>query len=146
MNKNSSNYLGQEICFLAYVETKNVSIAKGHDKYHVALSFLNGAILEMLYFTPGTADYNEVEKEFAAGNLYQQSGSCSIPGYHPANGEFYNVASNLRVIMVIGFQNGESLVCGTVENPVLITSKFNQAKKAHLIEFNRTGSKALWLE
>ena len=146
MQKIPSNYLSQEICNVSFIQSKNIRLVSGSTKNYVLVNTLDNITFENFYFTPGSADFQENEKDLNAGNLFDQTLVCSVPGFHPDYRDFFDCASLLRLVLKITFQNGSSIIYGTPENPVLVSSKYVKSKFAHTIEFKRIGAKCHWLE
>jgi len=143
MEKNTS--LAKEICKIEIIETRFVSnFARGTDKHHVVLATSQN--FETIYHTPGTVEFTEDEKISAQGSFFDQAINITIPGKYEGNREFYSALNLKRLLLKLTFSDNKCLLIGTKTNPVVGSSAYNQARKAHYVKFLRSGSKGLWVQ
>lgn len=121
MNKNQN--LVPVICRIEYQQVRNiVSIDKNEDNFK--RSVILGTSLDWIeiYFSPGTAKFEEKTKRGNAGVLYNQKLTFKFPGEDDDTAADINDLINIPLILKLTFNNSKSKIVGDLNNPV----KFDQ--------------------
>lgn len=132
MEKNSN--ISQTICEVYFVETKNVSGVSQNGKTK-SLTISVGD-WEKIYFSPGTAKFNELFKDSDAGGYYNQSLELSFPGIdNETQLENFNMFNRKRMLIKIIYGNGTTKLIGDLEHPCLAEKSYKDSDYASKIIF-----------
>lgn len=141
MTIDKNTHLVPKICSIYFENIKGVNtISDGTDKYHKSVSFKTGFAWNKIYFTPGTAQFEEPEANTAAGTAFNQKLSLSFPGDDITNYAAFDNSHAKRYIVKMIFDNGTSKIFGDIFNPVLMKKDDSTSKGGSAITFYRSGT------
>jgi uncharacterized protein with GYD domain len=111
------------ICHVSYAHSNIVTLLDGSDRFHKNVQFPAGQVWKEIYFTTGTADFTENQKENDPGYLYDQSLKITFPGEDESKTISLDDL-NQPLVILMKLSSGESKVFGSPENPAkLIDTK-----------------------
>jgi len=148
MNKNQN--LIPLICQIHYQQSRNVdSITKNEDRFKRSITLVAGSEWEEIYFSPGTAKFEEKTKRNKAGILYNQKLSFKFPGEDDDNIEAISNLVIIPVILKVTYNNGKSKIIGDLNNPVKVDQDYSSDNKAIQFDFvieHESSHPAYWFE
>lgn len=148
MNKNQN--LIPVICKIEYQQSRNIdSITKNEDRFKRSVTMVAGFNWVEIYFSPGTAKFEEKTKRGKAGPLYNQKLTFKFPGEDDDKTEGINDLINIPVIFKLTYNNSNSKILGSLDNPVKIDHDYSSDNKATQYDFiiDRDSSHpAYWFE
>lgn len=116
MTKNSNLAITITGIFYTYPDVP-ISITNHGDRFHKDILYDDTKILwTQIYATPGSASFEEKEKETDAGLLYDQKLKFTYPGEDDSNTESFD-AVRRPVIVKITFNKGLPKMFGCLANP-----------------------------
>ena len=111
------------ICHVSYAHSNIVTFLDGSDRFHKNVQFPAGQVWKEIYFTTGTADFTENQKENDPGYLYDQALKITFPGEDEAKTLSLDDL-NQPLVILMKLSSGESKVFGSPDNPAkLIDTK-----------------------
>ena len=147
LTKNSN--LVPVICNVYFSPIEDVdSIFSGTDRFHQIVVFNSGKSWQEIYFTPGTAEFNEKPKDNDAGTLFEQSLKFIFPGEDESNASAFDQVMDRPVLVKMQYSNGILKILGTKEIPARLSlvSQVTPKSTGAQFEFNRSApEKAQWL-
>ena len=100
----------------------------GKIKYHRIVEFADDYWLN-IYFTPGTANFEEPAIKTPAGTLYDQRLTISAPGQVINHFQSLEALEEIPVIIKITYCNGTEKLMGSPDNPVIFNSNYREDAK-----------------
>ena len=124
ISKNSN--INPVICKIQFVLLKNISaINKGSDNFYRRIQFNSGFGFEDMYFTPGTAVFNEPLKNTADGDIFEQSLSFFFPGDDKDNPTLLFPFIKNYAVFKITYSSGVVKLIGNFDNPAFAKFSFS---------------------
>ena len=99
------------------------AITYGADKFHKRIYLPQGVIFKQIYFTPGTAEFEEEETEKDGGVIFKQELKLIIPGEDHDTASLLQAIRNRPLLIKITFSNHERKLIGLPENPARFARK-----------------------
>jgi hypothetical protein len=116
MTKNTNLAITITEIFYTYPDVP-ISITNHGDRFHKDILYDDTKTLwTRVYATPGSASFEEKEKENDAGVLYEQKLKFTYPGEDNSDTEFFD-AVRRPVIVKITFNKGLAKMFGCADNP-----------------------------
>jgi hypothetical protein len=115
IDKNSSRLL--PVCKIFVVPVTDVNtFAEGSSRFRRTITLKTGKEWLEIYFTAGTAKYNEKEKEEDAGSLIEQTLKFSFPGEDSDTASLIASISLRQLIVLMSISGSTPKVFGSLEN------------------------------
>jgi hypothetical protein len=128
--------LAPEICKVYFKEKSLVtSITAGSDSNHKVVTLPNGQSWEEIYATPATKEYSEDQKTSSSGPYYEHKVEFFYPGKDAAARSDFNNYGNKQILIKLAFHNGDDLLLGSLEVPVMPSFLFSVKKGGYVITF-----------
>jgi len=148
MNKNQN--LIPAICKIEYQEKRNIdSITKNEDRFKRSVTMVAGFDWLEIYFSPGTAKFEEKTKRGKAGLLFNQKLTFKFPGEDDDETEGINDLINIPVILKLTYNNDKAKILGSLDNPVKIDQDYLSDSRATQSDFvieHESSHPAYWFE
>lgn len=122
--------LANRICSVYIALCSNISnVAEGYSgQYFRSVVFLTGSWNE-IYFTKGTASYEEPAKDSASGILYNQALKIFFPGSDPDNMEEFEAYIGKPIVVKFKYNNGKEKIIGDLDNPAKMLPSYSVGNK-----------------
>jgi hypothetical protein len=118
------------ICKLFYVYKEEICIMNfGSDVFHLVVTLKNNYTWKEIYFTPGSAEFTEVQKEEIPGQSYQQKLRFLFPGEDEANLSDLDPVITRPVVIRMDYGNGKSKLMGGIGNPARVNKSHKSDSK-----------------
>jgi hypothetical protein len=88
-----------------------------------------------IYFTPGTAEFTEVQKEEDAGPLFMQTLKFLYPGEQSSNLPDFDPLLRRPILVALFYTSGVVKIIGDDGNAAYMTKAFKSTAKEHCFEF-----------
>jgi hypothetical protein len=138
------------ICKLFYVYKEEIaSMNFGSDLFHQSVVLKNNCAWKEIYFTPGSAEFTEVQKEELPGQSYQQKLRFLFPGEDEGNQSDLEPVITRPVVIRMDYSNEKSKIMGDISNPARINKSQKTDSKYSGFEFTATCvevCQAFWLD
>jgi hypothetical protein len=138
------------ICKLFYVYKEEIaSMSFGSDVFHLNIVLRSGYDWKEIYFTPGSSEFTEVQKEEDAGQTYQQKIRFLFPGEDDGNSSDIDPVINRPVVIRLDYSNGAMKIIGSISNPARINKSQKTDSKYSGCELSGYCTdivQALWLD
>lgn len=134
MNKNQN--LIPVICRIEYQQSRNIdSINKNEDQFKRSVTMVTGFDWIDIYFSPGTAKFEEKTKRGKAGLLSNQKLIFKFPGEDDDKSENIDELINIPVILKLTYNNSKSKLLGDLNNPVKFDQDYSSDNKGTQSDF-----------
>jgi len=143
--KNSNLAITITEIWYTYPETP-FSIVNYNDRFHKAIEYEQTHTLwNRIYATPGSASFEEKEKETAAGILFEQKLKFLYPGEDDSDTSFFDSVRRPVIIKII-FSDGLPKMFGSAEKPAKCErlSKTSAKESASECTFSCLSSEPAW--
>jgi hypothetical protein len=134
-----------QICKILYLPFSQVTFLPGSDRFHKKMLVKGGQLWNEIYFTPGTAEFEQKEKDDKGGILIEQTLKLVFPGQDQGNNLLLD-ALRIPSIVLLKMVSGYYLVFGSPENPVRMLKDAKNTQKAFNSELalSCTASENAW--
>lgn len=124
--------LVQLICKLYYGlpdEISSIYEDPAKDEFHKIVTFKTGKVWKDLYFTPGSADFQEQEKQDDAGPVFDQALKFILPGEDDTLEALLDVLRTRCVVIRMEYMSGASKLIGDLDHvPVFLQKIITNTK------------------
>ncbi len=142
--------LNSIICGILYCFPEEVlSIADGRSEYHKIITLVTGKTWKQIYFTPGSADFQEPQKIDDPGSVFEQKLKFVFPGENESNAITISEISNRPILVLLTYNIGRAKFIGDLDNParLLPTVQTNPKVTNRQMEITCTAiSTAKWMD
>jgi hypothetical protein len=119
------------VCKIYFATLEDVeSVLSTIDRFHLYVTFNNGKAWNEIYFTPGTAEFQEKQKENEAGDLIEQSLKFNFPGEDDTNMAALDSILNRPALVKMQFSTGVSKIIGDLTNGAKLSQTNQVSSKA----------------
>ena len=147
IQKNSN--LVPAVCNILFSALGDIdTVENDPDRFHKTVSFQTGKAWQEIYFTPGTAEFNEKPKITDAGELVEQSLKFIFPGEDEANLLALDKIIGRPVLLKICFSTGLTKLIGNPDNGAKLVKTYQVGAKSTGSQFEFTCStteRSCWL-
>jgi hypothetical protein len=108
------------------------------DLFHKAITLTNSGSWRTLYFSPGTAEFSEVQKIEDAGSLFTQTLRFVFPGEDDSNSSSFDFFLRRPLVTLIQYSSGVIKIIGSQERPGFMLKSQKTDSKTNGCEFTIT--------
>jgi hypothetical protein len=137
------------ICKLRYLFINEIrQMDYSCDQFHKWVYLIGSASWREIYFTPGSAEFTEVQKQETAGLLFNQTLRFFFPGEDDGNTASFDALISRPVVFGIEYSNQKIKLLGSVDRPARLFKSFKTDSKGSTCEFTaicQDNKQAFWL-
>jgi hypothetical protein len=123
------------ICRMRYVFADLVTTNRNVYGKTVDIGIIQPPNWNEIYFTPGTAEFTEVQKEEDPGALYTQTLRFVFPGENAANANAFDDLLNRPLLFSLYYTNLVTKILGSSDIPARMTKSLKTDAKGTTWEF-----------
>ena len=117
------------ICRIRFVFANLVTTIRKPLGHTVDIGILLPSSWDEVYFTPGTAEFTEVQKQEEPGSLYTQTLRFLFPGESVTNAGSFDELLNRPILMSMYYTNSMIKILGSSDNPARMTKSLKTDSK-----------------
>jgi len=137
------------VCKISFAPFDDVdTISSAPDRFHRHIDFKSEKAWQEIYFTPGTAEFNEKAKDTDAGELIEQSLKFIFPGEDETNLSDLDAITGRPVLVKIEFATGSAKLLGEFGNGAKLSrvSQVSTKSTGSQLEFSCLATyRACWI-
>ncbi len=124
---------------ISYLEVTTPTSIFKVDKFHCNVYLPEFITFDNIYFTPGSATFEEKQKDEEPGRVYEQELKFMFPGEDDQLMSLVDKIDNGRRLLIkMTFQNGTKKLIGSIENGAVFlrSTKISGKQSVHEISFS----------
>ena len=130
-----NTFLIPTICRIRYVFANLVTTIHKPLDHTVEIGIIPPIAWFEIYFTPGTAEFTEVQKQEDPGSLYTQTLKFLFPGESVYNAGAFDELLNRPLLMSLYYTNSMTKILGSSDNPARMNKSLKTDAKGTTWEF-----------